>query len=103
MTTKTPMPLYQRIHTETAYLHREQLVFEIANAITVSFNLRGDGHQLQPLFDAGGCSTDEEILLEWIVQRLMAWEQDQAHHLVTQLIDELDKALLAEGGLSCQR
>jgi hypothetical protein len=66
-----PVPLHPLIHEEQYRLQHEQLVFEMANALALAFNIRGNGHKLQYLLDAPDSQTDAETLNRQNTMRLM--------------------------------
>lgn len=98
-----PVALHQLIHSEEARLQHEQLVFQVANALATSFNLRGTGHTLQHWLNEEPTRTDAEILIQLVTETLLAWEQEQVGQIVDRLITVLEQAMMAEEVISCQK
>ena len=92
-----PVPLHPLIHEEQYRLQHEQLVFEMANALALAFNIRGNGHKLQYLLDAPDSQTDAETLIRWVNQALLDRQRDGQALLLGQLMRELEQATVARG------
>ncbi len=97
---KSPIPLHPLIHEAHYRAQHEQLVFEIANALALAFNIRGNGHKLQYLLGAPDSQTDAEILIRWVNQALLDVQRECQTLLLGQLMQELEQATLAKGILA---
>ncbi|HDK37788.1 MAG TPA: hypothetical protein ENG92_02070 [Thiolapillus brandeum] len=100
LSSTNPAPLHPLIHEEHYRLQHEQLVFEIANALALAFNIRGNGHKLQYLLDAPDSQTDAETLIRWVNQALLDVQRECQALLLGQLMRELEQATIAKGVLA---